>query len=67
VHPDALIFDLDGNLWDTCETCAVAWNDVLVRLGIDPHHDRSGRPRLKLRLPNALSPLSPEGNVSKLW
>jgi phosphoglycolate phosphatase len=24
-----------GTLWDTCETCAVAWNDVLVRLGID--------------------------------
>ena len=37
MHPDALIFDLDGTLWDTCETCAVAWNDVLVRLGIDHH------------------------------
>ena len=35
MHPDALIFDLDGTLWDTCETCAVAWNDVLVRLRID--------------------------------
>jgi phosphoglycolate phosphatase len=35
VRPDALIFDLDGTLWDTCETCAVAWNDVLVCLGID--------------------------------
>jgi phosphoglycolate phosphatase len=36
VRPDALIFDLDGTLWDTCETCAVAWNEVLVRLGL--HH-----------------------------
>src|SRR5689334_17873773 len=32
---DALIFDLDGTLWDTTETCALAWNDVLVRLGVD--------------------------------
>jgi len=31
---DALIFDLDGVLWDTCGTCAVAWNRVLARLGI---------------------------------
>ena len=32
--PDALIFDLDGTLWDTCETCAVAWNAEVARLGI---------------------------------
>jgi phosphoglycolate phosphatase len=32
--PDALIFDLDGTLWDTNVTCAQAWNDVLARLGI---------------------------------
>ena len=32
--PDALIFDLDGTLWDTCETCARAWNGVLARHGI---------------------------------
>jgi len=32
--PDALVFDLDGTLWDTCATCAVAWNRVLARLGI---------------------------------
>ena len=25
---DSLIFDLDGTLWDTCEACAVAWNNV---------------------------------------
>jgi len=34
VRPDALVFDLDGTLWDTCETCADAWNRVIVRLGI---------------------------------
>jgi phosphoglycolate phosphatase len=34
VRPDALVFDLDGTLWDTCETCAIAWNAELARLGI---------------------------------
>jgi phosphoglycolate phosphatase len=32
--PDALIFDLDGTLWDTCATCARAWNGVLAEHGI---------------------------------
>src|SRR6185295_10651036 len=32
--PEALIFDLDGTLWDTNATCATAWNRVLARLGI---------------------------------
>lgn len=31
---DALIFDLDGTLWDTCQACAVAWNRVLARHAI---------------------------------
>jgi phosphoglycolate phosphatase len=34
VRPDALVFDLDGTLWDTCETCAIAWNAEVTRLGI---------------------------------
>jgi phosphoglycolate phosphatase len=34
VQPDALVFDLDGTLWDTCETCAIAWNAEIARLGI---------------------------------
>lgn len=28
---DAVVFDLDGTLWDTCDACAVAWNRVLAR------------------------------------
>ncbi|HTL12637.1 MAG TPA: HAD family hydrolase [Bdellovibrionota bacterium] len=31
---DSIIFDLDGTLWDTCDSCAVAWNDVVTRHGI---------------------------------
>jgi phosphoglycolate phosphatase len=30
-----MIFDLDGTLWDTSETCAAAWNRVVLELGID--------------------------------
>ncbi|PYM93430.1 MAG: HAD family hydrolase [Candidatus Rokuibacteriota bacterium] len=31
---DAIVFDLDGTLWDTCETCAIGWNRVLDRHAI---------------------------------
>jgi phosphoglycolate phosphatase len=34
VRPDAIVFDLDGTLWDTCATCALAWNEVVASLGI---------------------------------
>ena len=32
--PDSLVFDLDGTLWDTCDTCARGWNNVIARHGI---------------------------------
>ena len=32
---DSLIFDLDGTLWDTCEACAIAWNNVVNRNEIE--------------------------------
>lgn len=31
---DALVFDLDGTLWDATESCAVGWNKGLQSLGI---------------------------------
>jgi phosphoglycolate phosphatase len=32
---DSIVFDLDGTLWDTCESCALGWNAVCKRLDID--------------------------------
>lgn len=32
---DSLVFDLDGTLWDTCEACALGWNNVVERHRID--------------------------------
>ncbi len=29
----AVVFDLDGTLWNACSTCAAAWNSVLRELG----------------------------------
>jgi phosphoglycolate phosphatase len=34
MRPDGLVFDLDGTLWDTTASCAMAWNLVLARHGI---------------------------------
>jgi len=39
--PQAIVFDLDGTLWDTTDSCAVAWNRVLSRLEI-PYHKIEG-------------------------
>lgn len=33
-HFDSIIFDLDGTLWDASATCAKAWGNVLIELGI---------------------------------
>jgi len=30
---DAIVFDLDGTLWDTCAACARGWNTVVARHG----------------------------------
>lgn len=30
---DALIFDIDGTLWDSCDSCAEGWNLILEKLG----------------------------------
>ena len=35
---DAIIFDLDGTLWDTTETCVRVWNQVADEMGVDHPH-----------------------------
>lgn len=32
-RPDGLIFDLDGTLWNTTESCVTGWNQALEGLG----------------------------------
>lgn len=34
LHADAVVFDLDGTLWDTTPACAAGWNRVLRRHAI---------------------------------
>ena len=34
-RPDALIFDIDGTLWDAAEPTARGWNQALEELGVD--------------------------------
>lgn len=34
---DALIFDVDGTLWNACSASAKGWNIGLAKLGIDRH------------------------------
>lgn len=38
--PEALIFDMDGTLWDATDTYVKAWNLGLQRLGIGVQVDR---------------------------
>lgn len=33
----AILFDLDGTLWDSGETVIAAWNDVLISLGMEKY------------------------------
>lgn len=57
---DALIFDLDGTLWNVNESCTDAWNDVLESIGsdrritVDEMNAATGKPMeeiMKLLLP----------------
>lgn len=34
MSPDALVFDLDGTLWETSDVCAAGWNRAVAALGI---------------------------------
>jgi phosphoglycolate phosphatase len=34
MHHDAVIFDIDGTLWDASKTSAAGWNSGLAKLGI---------------------------------
>lgn len=41
MKPDALIFDLDGTLWDAIDSCVSAWNLVLAEEGHEQRVQRS--------------------------
>ena len=41
-NPDALIFDMDGTLWDAVETYTLAWNEYFKRRGLSTFLTKSG-------------------------
>jgi phosphoglycolate phosphatase len=42
MKPDALVFDLDGTLWDAAEATARGWNLALEKLGVAERVDVAG-------------------------
>ena len=58
---DALIFDMDGTLWDAVDTYARIWNEVFLRAGREGHITRESLiGNIGIPIPRILANLFPD-------
>ena len=58
---DALMFDMDGTLWDAVDTYARIWNEVFLRAGREVHVTRESLIRhIGMPIPNIIASMFPD-------
>lgn len=64
---DALIFDMDGTLWDAVDTYARIWNEVFLRAGRVVHITREGLIKnIGVPIPKILENLFPDLDAAEM-